>query len=74
MHIVHVCRDHDFKDKKLFFRFMSDTRDKGHVRVPEDGTEPLSWKLFLQDESKANRDIAPAELRLMLDGISEMAD
>ena len=74
LHIVHVCRDHDFKDKKLFFRFMSDTRDKGHVRMPEDGSEPLSWKLFLEDESKTNRDIMPGELRQMLSGVSSMAD
>lgn len=37
LHIVHVTRDHDFKDQHLFFKFMSDTRDKGHVLVPENG-------------------------------------
>ena len=37
LHIVHVCREHDFKDAYLFFRFMSDGRNMGRAHVPEDG-------------------------------------
>lgn len=74
LHIVHVCRDHEFKDKYLFFRFMSDTRDKGHVRVPENGEPPKSWTMFLEDPDNANRDIRPDELKEMLAGVSGMAE
>ena len=48
LHIVHVCRDHDFKDQYLFFRFMQDTRDKGHVLAPANGDPPKSWSMFLE--------------------------
>ena len=74
LQIVHVCRDHDFKDKMLFFRFMSDTRDKGHQLIPENGDPPKSWSMFLQNEENTDRDIAPGELRQMLSGVSAMAD
>lgn len=62
LHIVHVCRDHDFKDQMLYFRFMSDTRDKGHVFVPENGEAPKSWSMFI-DEMNTDRDIHPDELK-----------
>jgi len=72
---VHVCRDHDFKDEHLFFRFMRDTRDKGHVYRPENGDPPKSWKQLLeQNPDKANKDIQPSELKEMLKGVSKMAD
>ena len=31
LHICHVVRDHNFKDDYLFFRFMVDEKDRGHV-------------------------------------------
>lgn len=35
--IMHVCRDHDFKNEGKFYRFFYDEKDRGHV---EEGT---SW-------------------------------
>lgn len=73
--IVHVCRDHDFKDQHLFFRFMDDMRDKGHVLKPENGDPPKSWKQLLEQHPEmANRDIKPAELKQMLQGVSTFAE
>ena len=63
LEIVHVCRDHDFKDKHLFFRFMSDSRDKGHVRRPDDGGPPKSWSMFLDNPENANKELSPHELK-----------
>ena len=37
--IIHVCRDHDFKNGGLFYRFFYDEQDRGHVKV--------SLKLFV---------------------------
>ena len=34
--IVHVNRDHTFKNEMLFFRFFEDERDYGHVRKTKD--------------------------------------
>ncbi len=73
--IVHVCRDHDFKDQHLFFRFMHDMKDKGHVLQPENGDPPKSWKQLLEQHPEmANRDIKPAELKQMLQGVSNFAE
>ena len=33
----HVCRDHEFKNEELFYRFIEQDRDRGHA-VPN-----LSW-------------------------------
>lgn len=70
LQIVHVCRDYDFKDKMLFLRFMSDTRDKGHQLIPTNGDPPKSWSMFLQNEENTERDIGPTKLRQMLSGVS----
>lgn len=41
--IMHVCRDHSFKNEGLFYRFFYDEKDRGHV-------EPgASWHRLLED-------------------------
>ena len=71
-HIVHVVRDHTFKDEHLFFNFMTDTRDRGHVLIPENGEPPKSWKMFL--EGNEFKQVHPEELKEMLQGVSTFAD
>ena len=61
--IVHVVRDHDFKDEYLFFRFMEHMKDKGHVKQPEDGSKPLSWRQFMENPDLAGRDLHPEEVK-----------
>jgi len=75
LHIVHVVRDHNFKDEYLFFKFMSDTRDGGHVYVPENGVPPKSWRVLLDSHPElAFKDINPHKLKEMLRGVSSMAE
>ena len=48
--IVHVNRDHNFKNEMLFFRFFEDERDYGHVRRSKDAegkTTYKTWKKLL---------------------------
>jgi len=40
--IMHVTRDHEFKNEYLFFRFTQDEPDHGHVEENESG-ESASW-------------------------------
>ena len=50
MFIVHVNRDHNFKNEMLFFRFFEDERDYGHVRRSKDAegkTTYKTWKKLL---------------------------
>ena len=52
--IVHVNRDHNFKNEMLYFRFMEDEREKGHVRKVTDGSGNVqfkSWNQFLDTPS-----------------------
>jgi len=70
LHIEHVCRDHDFKDKYLFFRFMDDARDKGHVLVPDNGGSPLSWKIFIDRAGEAPQNMQPREVKELLYDVS----
>ncbi len=30
-HIIHVMRDHPFKNEHLFYRFLDDDKDRGHT-------------------------------------------
>ena len=49
--IVHVNRDHTFKNEMLFFRFFEDERDYGHVRKTKDAEGKStfkSWNQFLE--------------------------
>ena len=62
--MVHVNRDHTFKNEMLFFRFYEDERDHGHVRKTKDGSGQItfkSWKQFLDTEN-AGKELSPEDL------------
>ena len=40
---------------------MSDSRDFGHVNIPDNGDPPKSWKMFLPGNEF--RQVDPAELK-----------
>ena len=63
--MVHVNRDHTFKNEMLFFRFLEDEHDYGHVRKEKDGSGQLtfkSWKQFL-DTPHAGKELSPQDLK-----------
>lgn len=41
-HFVHCLRDHEFKNEKLFYRFLKDEENKGKLAEPASGVK--SWK------------------------------
>ena len=43
----HVCRDHPLKNKKLFYIFEEDERDRGHIPDPENKT----WQNVLEERN-----------------------
>ena len=51
---------------------MEDTRDRGHVHVPENGDPPKSWKMFLPENDM--RQVDPHDLKKMLQGISSLGE
>ena len=73
--IVHVNRDHTFKNEMLFFRFLDDGHDHGHVRKEKDGNGKVtfkSWKQFL-DTPHSGKELSPEDLKQMLQGQSSLA-
>ena len=70
LHIIHVNRDHDFKNEGLFFRWMADDRDRGHV-----GDNAASWHQFMEgDPELVGRDVTPPELAKLLAGKSDLPE
>ena len=66
--IVHVNRDHNFKNEMLFFRFFEDERDYGHVRRTKDKAGETTYKTWkkLLDGPHAGKEISPEDLKQLL--------
>ena len=53
-HIIHhVCRDHSFKNEKLFYRFDSDEPNKGQPR-PAPPNLPSTWSEYFSENSQSS--------------------
>jgi hypothetical protein len=44
----HVCRDHDFRDEYLFYRFVGEN-ERGNYKIDENTGESIKWSSFLGD-------------------------
>ena len=49
----HVCRDHDFRDEYLFYRFLGEN-ERGNYTIDEKTGESIKWSSFLGGDSSSS--------------------